>query len=245
MSSPAVPKEKLFPGISATETKLLVLANVCMKNDKIDYDKLASNAGIKASSAQTLFRNAKRKLDKLFLDDNADADGNGVQADLSPEETPSKRGKSNATPRTPKTPKAPKAPKTPKATKATKATKTAKATKGAADSDESPEHATIKSEDSPDHATADSESTSTTKSAVKLAEDTTRETAVVEPFTETAATAEATKLQTEKEDEGNDDADENDEAALDLAVNKHLPESPLPEEGDDIYDEEAAGGRPA
>lgn len=35
MSAPA--KTTLFPGISVTETKLLVLANVCLKNDKVCY----------------------------------------------------------------------------------------------------------------------------------------------------------------------------------------------------------------
>ncbi|CAG8909397.1 unnamed protein product [Penicillium egyptiacum] len=230
MSSPAAPKEKIFPGISATETKLLVLANVCLKNDKcttkIDYDKLAFNAGIKASSAQTLFRNAKRKLDKLYADGNADADGNGPQAEISPEVTPSKRGKSNTkAPRTPKTPKSPKALKTPKAPKTPK---TPKGSKADVDPDFSP----------------------TTKSAAKIAKATSRETAVAKPAAETAtesaaaptaepaATAEATKLQTVKEEE-NDKADgiNEAEATLDLAVNQHLPESPLPYEEDGTYEE--------
>ncbi|KAJ5486104.1 hypothetical protein N7530_000404 [Penicillium desertorum] len=230
MSSPAAPKDKIFPGISATETKLLVLANVCLKNDKIDYDKLASSAGIKASSAQTLFRNAKRKLDKLYADGNVDADGNGPQADISPEETPSKRGKSSTkAPQAPRTPKAPKSPKVPKTPKAPKTPKTPKGSKAAVDPDYSP----------------------TAKSASKIAKDGGRATAVTEPagtstgsvaaptaepVTKPAATAEATKLHNVKE-EGNDKADENNEAeaTLDLAVNQHLPESPLPDEEDDAY----------
>ncbi|KGO75681.1 hypothetical protein PITC_030330 [Penicillium italicum] len=240
MSSPAATKMSLFPGISATETKLLALAQVCVKNDKIDYDKLALNAGIKASSAQTLYRNAKRKLDKLYGDDNADADGSSGLTDLSPEDTPSKRGKSNA--RASRTPKAPKTPKTPKTPKATKTPKGGKAT--------------IKSEEDEDQVSVKLEfGPTTTESAANLAEDSSRETAVAEPADELAAepviepviepvaeysaqpaaTAEGINLKTEKDEEGNDKADENDEAALDMAVNQHLPESPLPDEEDDTY----------
>ncbi|KAJ6180547.1 hypothetical protein N7519_011008 [Penicillium mononematosum] len=237
MSSPAAPKDKIFPGISATETKLLVLANVCLKNDKIDYDKLASSAGIKASSAQTLFRNAKRKLDKLYADGNVDAGGNGPQADISPEETPSKRGKSSTkAPQAPRTPKTPKSPKVPKTPKAPKTPKTPKGSKAAVDPDYSP----------------------TTKSASKITKDGGRATAVTEPAgtatgsvaaptaepvikpaAKPAATTEATKPHNAKE-EGNGKADENNEAeaTLDLAVNQHLPESPLPDEEDGAYEEE-------
>lgn len=254
MSSPAVPKDRIFPGISATETKLLVLANVCLKNDKvchlvlnslimiclltkwttkIDYDKLASSAGIKASSAQTLFRNAKRKLDKLYADGNVDADGNGPQADISPEETPSKRGKSSTkAPQAPRTPKTPKSPKVPKTPKAPKTPRTPKGGKAAVDPDYSP----------------------TAKSASKVAKDNGRATAVTEPAgtatgsvaaptaepvskptIKPATTAEETKLHNVNE-EGSDENEA--EAALDLAVNQHLPESPLPDEEDDAYEEE-------
>ncbi|KAJ5373958.1 hypothetical protein N7517_005964 [Penicillium concentricum] len=239
MSSPANSKDKLFPGISATETKLLVLANVCLKNDKVDYDKLAVNAGIKASSAQTLFRNAKRKLDKLFGDDNADTEGNGngngngAQADMSPEETPSKRGKSTAKAK-PRTPKAPKTPKIPKTPKTPKATKTPKGSKGA-----------VKFEESEDQIPVDPELSPTTTSAAMFAEDTSRETAVVdpfvEPFVEPAATVDATKGKTEDQDEGNENIgkyDKTDGDALDLAVNQQLSESPLPQEEDDPSYEE-------
>lgn len=263
MSSPAAPKQSIIPGISATENKLLLLAHVCLKNGKvchlvlsslitmflltqwtkkIDYDKLASNAGIKASSAHTLFRNAKRKLDKLYGDDNADADGNGANADMSPEETPSKRGKSTAkSPRAPKTPKSPKAPKTPKTPRATKATKNPQSGKAAIKSEESAEQVSIKREFSP----------ITTEFAAQLTEDTSLKTAVTEAFNEPAAepvtepsaeppvTPDAIKLQTENDEEENYKADENDEAAFDLAVSQHLPESPLPEEEDDAYEDDA------
>ncbi|KAJ5964361.1 uncharacterized protein N7479_004237 [Penicillium vulpinum] len=235
MSSPTAAKDKLFPGISATETKLLVLANVCLKNDKIDYDKLALNAGIKSSSAQTLFRNAKRKLDKLYGDDNADADGSGAQADLSPEETPSKRGKSNAkakprTPRTPKTPKTPKAPKTPNATKATSNPKRGKVV--------------IKSEESGDQMPIDPELSLTIETTVKQAEDTSHETTISEtatdPIAEPVATGEANKLRTKQKEERHHVEDKTDEIVLDLAVNQHLPESPLPGKDDDeTYEHEA------
>ncbi|KAJ5503376.1 hypothetical protein N7463_006250 [Penicillium fimorum] len=230
MSSPTNSKDKLFPGISATETKLLVLANVCLKNDKcttkIDYDKLASNAGIKASSAQTLFRNAKRKLDKLFGDDNADADGSGngnsAQADLSPEETPSKRGKSavKAKPRTPKTPKPPKIPKTPKTPKGSKSA--------------------VKFEESEDQIPVDPELSPATTSAAMFAKETSHETAVADPSAElsaeSAATVDATKVKTEDQYKGNENInkyDKTDEDALDLAMDQQLPESPLPREEDD------------
>ncbi|KXG53723.1 uncharacterized protein PGRI_007730 [Penicillium griseofulvum] len=228
MSSPSSSKEKLFPGISATETKLLVLANVCLKNDKIDYDKLAQSAGIKASSAQTLFRNAKRKIDKMYGDGKAGADETAVQDDLSPEETPTKRGKSNAKAktRTPKTPKSPKTPKTPKAPKTPKTPKGAKAA--------------IKSESSP-----------SVKSEVKHAEGISRETAVADSSAElstdvaveSTATAESAEIKTKEQ--ADEDASavktENDEAALDSAVNQKLPESPLssvPDEEDDASYEE-------
>ncbi|KAJ5977174.1 hypothetical protein N7501_000516 [Penicillium viridicatum] len=221
MSSPA--KTTLFPGISATETKLLVLANVCLKNDKIDYDKLASNAGIKASSAHTLFRTAKRKLDKLYAGDHANADG--ASATMSPEDTPSKRAKANA-----KAPRSIKSPKTPKSAKATKGGK-----------------ATVKSEETDDqevpvklefsHYTADFDF------APVFAEDTTRKAAVAsaepfnEPATEPATTADTIKPETEKE-QANVKADENNDAALNQAVNQQLPESPLPDEGDDAGKQE-------
>ncbi|KAJ9489579.1 hypothetical protein VN97_g3661 [Penicillium thymicola] len=167
MSSPAKPN--LFPGISATETKLLVLANVCLKNDKIDYDKLAANAGIKASSAHTLFRTAKRKLDKLCADDHTNADD--ASATMSPEGTSSKHRKANA-----KTPRTTKSPKTPKSAKATKGDKAAINSEGTDDQDVS-----IKLEFSP--LTADFEF------AAALAEDTTRNAAVAaaaQPVVETA-----------------------------------------------------------
>ncbi|KAK4862490.1 hypothetical protein LT330_002623 [Penicillium expansum] len=229
MSSPAAPKTSLITGMSATETKLLALAHVCLKNDKIDYDKLALNAGIKSSSAQTLFRNAKRKLDKLYGDDNADGSGNGGQSDMSPEDTPSKRGKSNA--------KAPRTPKTPKTPKATKTPKTPKGGKAAIKSEENEDQVSIKLEFDP----------TATESATNLAEGVSRETAVAEPIRELTAepvieslaesfagptaTAEDIKVKTEK-------ADENDEAALDMAVKQHLPESPLPDEEDDAYEQD-------
>ncbi|KAJ5920481.1 hypothetical protein N7516_011339 [Penicillium verrucosum] len=181
MSSPAKPI--LFPGISATETKLLVLANVCLKNDKtrkIDYDKLAANAGIKASSAHTLFRTAKRKLDKLCADDHTNADD--ASATMSPEGSSSKRRKANAkTPRTIKSPKTSMSPKTPKSAKATKSDKAAINSEETDDQDVS-----IKLEFSP--LTADFEF------AAALAEDTTQEAAVAaaQSGTETAALAEDT-----------------------------------------------------
>ncbi|KAJ5791615.1 uncharacterized protein N7518_008626 [Penicillium psychrosexuale] len=243
MSSPAAPKEKLFAGISATETKLLVLANVCLKNDKwttkIDYEKLALNAGIKASSAQTLFRNAKRKLDKMYGNSNADANANGTTADLLPEETPSKRGKSTAkAPRTPKvllSPKATKTSKTVKTPKATKATKTSKGDKAATKTEESADQVSAKPELSP----------TTAKSAADVTGGTFRDAAVTEPAAEpvaepsaSAATTEATMLQTEQDEEASDKIDNNDKAARDLAVNQHLPESLLAKE-DDTYEEEA------
>ncbi|OQE39269.1 hypothetical protein PENCOP_c007G05048 [Penicillium coprophilum] len=228
MSSPAASKEKLFPGISATETKLLVLANVCLKNDRIDYDKLALNAGIKVSSAQTLFRNAKRKLDKLFGDDDANVDGNGAQDDLTPVETPSKRGKSNAKakPRTPKTPKNPKTsqtPKTPKNPKTSQTPKTPKGSKGA-----------VKFAESEDQDTVDPKLSATTTSADIFADDTTRETAVADPFTDSLAASGATdnapKVNAgDKEDNGiANKSNKTNEDALDLAVNQQLPESPSP-----------------
>ncbi|KAJ5617756.1 hypothetical protein N7537_002870 [Penicillium hordei] len=228
MSSPAKPT--LFPGISATETRLLVLANVCLKNDKIDYDKLASNAGLKASSAHTLFRNAKRKLDKLYADDNANADG--ASATMSPEDTSSKRGKANT-----KAPRTLKSPKTPKSAKATKDDKAAIKSEGTDDQDVS-----VKLEFSPLSADFDF--------AANLAEDTTRKAAVAaaEPVTETAAaesltepatTADAIKLQTEKE-QANVKADEDINAELELAVNLQLPESPLSADDDGAYKQEKA-----
>ncbi|KAF9247632.1 hypothetical protein DTO006G1_3199 [Penicillium roqueforti] len=231
MSSPAAPKEKLFTGISATETKLLVLANVCLKNDKIDYEKLALNAGIKASSAQTLFRNAKRKLDKMYGNSNADANANGATADLSPEETPSKRGKSTAkAPRTPKvllSPKATKTSKTVKSPKATKATKTSKGDKAATKTEESADQVSAKPELSP----------TTAKSAADVAGGTFHGATVTEPATEPSASA-ATTEQTEQDEEASDKIDNNDKAARDLVVNQHLPESLLAKE-DDTYEEEA------
>ncbi|KAI2676812.1 hypothetical protein DTO013E5_4639 [Penicillium roqueforti] len=231
MSSPAAPKEKLFTGISATETKLLVLANVCLKNDKIDYEKLALNAGIKASSAQTLFRNAKRKLDKMYGNSNADANANGATADLSPEETPSKRGKSTAkAPRTPKvllSPKATKTSKTVKSPKATKATKTSKGDKAATKTEESADQVSAKPELSP----------TTAKSAADVAGGTFHGATVTGPATEPSASA-ATTEQTEQDEEASDKIDNNDKAARDLVVNQHLPESLLAKE-DDTYEEEA------
>ncbi|KAJ5170397.1 uncharacterized protein N7500_003180 [Penicillium coprophilum] len=224
MSSPAASKDKLFPGISATETKLLVLANVCLKNDRIDYDKLALNAGIKASSAQTLFRNAKRKLDKLFGDDDANVDGNGAQADLTPVETPSKRGKSNAKAklRTPKTPKPPKNPKT------SQAPKTPKGSKGA-----------VKFAESGAQDTVDPKLSTITKPADIFAKDTTRETAIADPSTDTLAASGATdkapKVTAEDKEENEiaNNSDKPNEDALNLAVNQQLPESPSPKEEDD------------
>ncbi|KAI2708516.1 hypothetical protein CBS147332_6577 [Penicillium roqueforti] len=247
MSSPAAPKQKLFTGISATETKLLVLANVCLKNDKIDYEKLALNAGIKASSAQTLFRNAKRKLDKMYGNSNADANANGATADLSPEETPSKRGKSTAkAPRTPKVLLSPKATKTsktvksPKATKTSKTVKSPKATKATKTS--KGDKAATKTEESADQVSAMPElSPTTAKSAADVAGGTFHGATVTEPAAEpsaSAATTEATKLQTEQDEEASDKIDNNDKAARDLAVNQHLPESLLAKE-DDTYEEEA------
>ncbi|CAI7586106.1 unnamed protein product [Penicillium viridicatum] len=221
MASPA--KTTLFPGISATETKLLVLANVCLKNDKIDYDKLASNAGIKASSAHTLFRTAKRKLDKLYAGDHANSDG--ASATMAPEDTPSKRAKANA--KAPRTIKSPKTPKSAKATKGGKATVKSEET----DDQEVP----IKLEFS--HLTADFDF------AAAFAEDTTCKAAVAsaEPVTEPATepATSAIKPETEKE-QANGKADENNDAALDQAVNQQLPESPLPDEGDDAGKQEEA-----
>ncbi|KAJ5187482.1 hypothetical protein N7449_010476 [Penicillium cf. viridicatum] len=231
MSAPA--KTTLFPGISATETKLLVLANVCLKNDKwtikIDYDKLASNAGIKASSAHTLFRNAKRKLDKLYADDHANADG--ASAAMSPEDTSSKRGKANA--KAPRTLKPAKAPKSAKVTKGDKAA----IKSGETDDQEVP----VKLEFNPltadfDFAAKFAEDT-THKAAVAAAEPVT-ETAAAESLTEPAATADAIKLETEKE-QANVKADENN-AALELAVNQQLPESPLSDDKDDACKQETA-----
>ncbi|KAG0153142.1 hypothetical protein Pdw03_2639 [Penicillium digitatum] len=254
MASPAAPKTSLFPGISATETKLLVLANVCLKNDKIDYDRLALNAGIKSSSAQTLFRNAKRKLDKLYGDNNADASGNGAQADMSPDDTPSKRGKSNAKAKAPRTPKSPKAAKTPKTPKGTKPIKTLKGGKTSIKSEEDEDQVPIKLEFDP----------TTTEYAENLANDSSHETAVteavdelaigpiagsaaesaIEPvtgrFAEPAATADTFNFKTEQSEEEVDKADEIDEASLDLAVNDNLPMSPLPDEADDAHKQDKA-----
>ena len=42
----------------------------------MDYDKIAAKAGVKVSSAHTLYRNAKRKVDKLFADDLAEVSSN-------------------------------------------------------------------------------------------------------------------------------------------------------------------------
>ncbi|KOS42208.1 hypothetical protein ACN38_g6881 [Penicillium nordicum] len=234
MSSPAKPI--LFPGISATETKLLVLANVCLKNDKIDYDKLAANAGIKASSAHTLFRTAKRKLDKLCADDHTNADD--ASATMSPEGSSSKRRKANAkTPRTIKSPKTPMSPKTPKSAKATKGEKAAINSEEIDDQDVS-----IKLEFSP--LTADFEfaaalaKDTTLKAAVASAEPV-GEPAAAESLTEPATTADAIKADTEKE-QANVKADEDSDAVLDLAVGQQLPESPLNNEEDDAHNQENA-----
>lgn len=62
---------------------------------KIDYEKLASNAGVKVSSAQTLFRNAKRKLDRAVGSDEDAAHGNDGDEEASNEGTPAKKGKGN------------------------------------------------------------------------------------------------------------------------------------------------------
>lgn len=246
MSSPAKPT--LFPGISATETRLLVLANVCLKNDKVcypipsshiiitlliqltvkvDYDKLAANAGIKASSAHTLFRTAKRKLDKLYADGHANADG--ASPTMTPEDSSSKRGKANGkAPRTIKSPKTPKSPNTPKSAKATKGDK-AGIKSEAADDQEVP----VKLEFSP--LTADFDL------AAALAEDTTRKATIATPesLTEPATTADSIKPKTEKE-HAKVKADEKNDAALELAVNQQLPESPLPDDEGDAYKQEKA-----
>ncbi|KAL2698734.1 hypothetical protein AAEP93_010122 [Penicillium crustosum] len=221
MSSQAKPT--LFPGISATETKLLVLANVCLKNDKIDYDKLAANAGIKASSAHTLFRTAKRKLDKLYADDRANGDGASASAPMSPEDSSSKRGKANA-----KAPRAIKSPKTPKSAKATKGDEAAIKSEAADDQEVS-----VKLEFSP--------FTDDFDFAAGLTEDTTHKAAIAaaEPVTETATTADAIKPKTEEE-HAKVKADENNDAVLDLAVNQQLPESPLPDEEGDACKQEKA-----
>ena len=172
------------------------------------------NAGIKASSAQTLFRNAKRKLDKMYGNGNADANANDAPADLSPEETSSKRGKSTA--KAPRTPKIPKSPKAPKAPKAPKTPKTPKGDKAA-----------TKTEKSAGQVSANP---ITTKSAADVAGGTFRDTAIAEPAAEPVAepsasattTTEATKLQTEQDEEANDKIDSNKEAARDLAANQPL-----------------------
>lgn len=224
------PKTTLFPGISVTETKLLVLANVCLKNDKIDYDKLAANAGIKASSAHTLFRNAKRKLDKMYADDHANADG--ASAAMSPEDASSKRGKANA-----------KAPRTLKPAKAPKSAKVTKGDKAAIKSEETDDQEVpIKLEF--DSLTADFDfaanlaDDTTRKAAVAAAEPVT-ETATAESLTEPATTADAIKLETKKE-QANVKADEINNAVLELAVNQKLPESPLPDDKDDACKQEKA-----
>lgn len=240
MSAPAKPT--LFPGISATETRLLVLANVCLKNDKVcypvssshtaiilliqwtvkvDYDKLAANAGIKASSAHTLFRTAKRKLDKLYAAGHDNADG--ASATMSPEDSSSKRGKANG-----KAPRTIKSPKTPKSAKATKGDEAAIKSEAADD-----EEVSVKLEFSP--LTADSDF------AAALAEDTTRKATIsaAESVTETAATANGIKPKTEKE-HAKVKADEKNDAMLDMAVNQQLPESPLPNGEGDAYKQEEA-----
>ncbi|CAI7613403.1 unnamed protein product [Penicillium palitans] len=238
MSSPAKPT--LFPGISATETRLLVLANVCLKNDKltvkVDYDKLAANAGIKASSAHTLFRTAKRKLDKLYADGHANADG--ASPTMTPEDSSSKHGKANGkAPRTIKSPKTPKSPNTPKSAKATKGDKAGIKSEAADDQD-----VHVKLEFSP--LTADFDL------AAALAEDTTRkatiatpepvtETTAAESLTEPATTADAIQPKTEKE-HAKVKSDEKNDAVLELAVNQQLPESPLPDEEGDAYKQEKA-----
>ena len=175
------------------------------------------NAGIKASSAQTLFRNAKRKLDKMYGNGNADANVNGAPADLSPEETSSKRGKSTA--KAPRTPKIPKSLKVPKPLKAPKAPKTPKTPKD--------DKAATKTEKSAGQVSANP---ITTKSAADVAGGTFRDTAIAEPAAEPVAepsasattTTEATKLQTEQDEEANDKIDSNKEAARDLAANQPL-----------------------
>ena len=175
------------------------------------------NAGIKASSAQTLFRNAKRKLDKMYGNGNADANANDAPADLSPEETSSKRGKSTAkAPRTPKIPKSLKVPKPLKAPKAPKTPKTPKDDKAATKTEKSAGQASASPELSP----------TTTKSAADVAGGTFRDTAIAKPAAEAVAepsasattTTEATKLQAEQDEEANDKIDNNNEAARDLAA---------------------------
>ncbi|CAI7639693.1 unnamed protein product [Penicillium discolor] len=225
MSGPAKPT--LFPGISATETRLLVLANVCLKNDKwtikVDYDKLAANAGLKASSAHTLFRTAKRKLDKLYADGHDNADGAGASSTMSPDDSSSKRGKANG-----KAPRTIKSPKTPKSAKATKGDKAAIKSE-AADDEEVP----VKLEFSP--------LTTDFDLAAALAEDTTRKATIsaADSVTETAATANGINPKTEKE-HAKVKADEKNDAMLEMAVTQQLPESPLPNGEGDAYKQEEA-----
>ncbi|KAJ5308955.1 hypothetical protein PENANT_c020G06616 [Penicillium antarcticum] len=51
-----------FSALSATEMKLLALGNVFHTNGTPNYDDMAKWTGLKASSAGTLHRGAKRKL---------------------------------------------------------------------------------------------------------------------------------------------------------------------------------------
>ncbi|KAJ5788270.1 hypothetical protein N7457_003260 [Penicillium paradoxum] len=113
-------ESSLFAGLSRTETNLLVMANVCIKNGKVDYQQLAAYVGVKMSSAQTLFRNAKRKIDKMIASGNDAAEGNEGQG-----ETPAKRRKSAVKAKKPRTPNKPKAA-APKASKSAKKVKSAK-----------------------------------------------------------------------------------------------------------------------
>ncbi|KAK9850919.1 hypothetical protein MYU51_011581 [Penicillium brevicompactum] len=78
--------EKLIPTLSSTETRLLAFSTYWADASKVDYDELASLAGIMPSSARTLFRAAKRKMTKL-VDEGASDDH------PTPAKTPSKAGR--------------------------------------------------------------------------------------------------------------------------------------------------------
>lgn len=150
---------------------------------------------------------------------------------MSPEDTSSKRGKANA-----------KAPRTLKSAKAPKAAKATKGDKAAIKSEETDDQEVpVKLEFNP--------LTTDFDFAANFAEDTTRKAAVAaaEPVTETTAaespaepatTADAIKLETEKE-QANVKADENN-AVLELAVSQQLPESPLSDDKDDTCKQEKA-----
>lgn len=78
---------------------------------QVDYDDLALNAGVMVSSARTLYRGARRKVDQFYAE--AATNESQLNEDVSGDGSPVAKTKAGAkaNPRSPKTPRKPKATK--------------------------------------------------------------------------------------------------------------------------------------